>query len=204
MKKILVLLVLFTVPGIAQAMTYTFAVIDHPDAQSNRMLTAINDNGIVGGYYYATEGHSFWYDGQSFTVFDFPGGTYTKITGVNDRGDFVGRCTIDNQTQSYLYQDGTSSMFQVPDSSETFLEDVNNNRVLTGNATGLIPLPSNNIAFVYDGVTLEEMAIDGAFFVSADSLNNSDILAGRYLDINNNWYLLSALEKVLFFEIFPP
>jgi probable HAF family extracellular repeat protein len=78
---------------------------------SLRRETARSSNRIAHGYVLS--------DGQ-FTTIDAPAGaTLTLVTGINSRGEIVGRYTTDGVTHAYLLSGGQFNTFDYPGATLT-------------------------------------------------------------------------------------
>jgi hypothetical protein len=78
---------------------------DAPDATGLTFAQAINDAGLVAGYYLDAAGdHGFVYDGTSVSEFDEPDASAgsTQVWGVNDAGTLVGRFSDANGAHGFL------------------------------------------------------------------------------------------------------
>jgi hypothetical protein len=80
---------------------------------SGATLLGINGGEIVGVYPSADKvKHGFVLSDGQFTTIDAPAGaTYTNVTGINSRGEMVGRYTAGGVTHAYLLSGG---LFRVP------------------------------------------------------------------------------------------
>ena len=53
-------------------------------------MAGVNSREIVGTCVIGPTTHGFVDDGGTFSLIDFPGATYTAVTGINARGEVVG------------------------------------------------------------------------------------------------------------------
>ena len=64
--------------------------------------------------------HGFVLSDGQFTTIDAPAGaTYTNVTGINSRGETVGRYTVGGVTHAYLLSGGQFSSFDYPGATFT-------------------------------------------------------------------------------------
>jgi probable HAF family extracellular repeat protein len=75
---------------------------------STSLATAINDKGVVVGYFQIPSGetHAFLYDGSMHDLGSFDDGR-TLAYAINKRGQVVGQWIIQNRQGAFLYQEGT-------------------------------------------------------------------------------------------------
>jgi uncharacterized membrane protein len=73
---------------------------------SLRRETARSSNRIAHGYVLS--------DGQFTTIDAPPGASYTNVTGMNSRGEIVGRYIVNGVTHAYLLSGGQFSSFDYP------------------------------------------------------------------------------------------
>ena len=79
-------------------------------------ILGITGGEIVGAFMSADKVvHGFVLSDGQFTTIDAPAGaTYTNVTGINPRGEIVGRYTVDGVTHGYLLSGGQFSAFDYP------------------------------------------------------------------------------------------
>lgn len=184
-------------PAGSQATTYVFSIIDHPEAVSSQKLTAINDSGSIGGYFYKDYGHSFLFDGQEYTPFDYASRGFNKINGISDNGQIVMTFEDeDGELASYIYGSGSFSQFVKPESERTEVLDINHNGHLALQTTTLstdfiLPLPGITIeSFVYDG-DFEEFVFPGDNLGTLiRSINNLGMAAGNLIGADQRTYVI--------------
>jgi hypothetical protein len=77
-----------------------FTAIDDVPGAIATVVIAINGGEIVGGYMGADKvSHGFLLSDGQFTTIDAPGGaTFTNVTGIDSRGEMVGRYTVSGVT----------------------------------------------------------------------------------------------------------
>ena len=65
-------------------------------------------------------GHGFLLSDGQFTTIDAPGGaTLTIVTGIDSRGEMVGRYTVNGVTHAYLLSGGLWNTFDYPGATFT-------------------------------------------------------------------------------------
>lgn len=189
--------ILLLLPTGSQATTYVFSIIDHPEAVSAQKFTAINDSGLIGGYYYHVYGHSFLFDGREFTPFDYATRGFNKITGISDSGQIAMTFEDeDGEFTSFIHADGTFSQFVKPECEKTEVLDINQNGHLALQATTLstdfiMPLPGISIeSFVYDG-DFEQFVFPGENLGTLiRSINNLGMAAGNLIGEDQRTYVI--------------
>jgi probable HAF family extracellular repeat protein len=90
--------------------------------------SAINDEGVVDGYYEDSEGnyHGFLKRGSTITSFDVPGADATFAYGINDLGDVVGPYNVGQVPNGYILHEGNFVTVNVPGAAATALDGINN------------------------------------------------------------------------------
>jgi hypothetical protein len=111
------------------------------------VLTGINNNGTTVGYY-STESpvatHSFFLNGDTYTIYDYPGAYDTRVVGINDAGDIVGTYILtDNSQGSFAVVGGVLQAITVPDSTYVSSSDINNR----GDIVGWYNTPDASLGF---------------------------------------------------------
>jgi hypothetical protein len=101
-------------------------------------ILGINGGEIVGAYMSADKVvHGFVLSDGQFTTIDAPAGaTYTNVTGMNSRGEIVGRYTVGGVTHAYLLSGGQFSAFDYPGATFTGSTAINPNGDILGRYTG--------------------------------------------------------------------
>jgi hypothetical protein len=96
----------------------TLRVLDHPFASpgapgSQTVPAAINDAGVIVGYFGGSEGddpwHGFILRDESWTIVDYPGADQTFLTGIASNGQIVGYAQFlfpEAPPRGFLYRDG--------------------------------------------------------------------------------------------------
>jgi hypothetical protein len=82
------------VQGFARYRNGDYSVIIDPNEGGQGHYTvaaAINDFGLIAGYYFNGRcDHGFFLSGETYTDFALPGACDTRVTALNDAGDFAG------------------------------------------------------------------------------------------------------------------
>lgn len=66
-------------------------IVDPDDKHGITVVFGINNSGTVCGYYFGTDNyHGLFFSNGTYTTYDVPGKSGTKLMGINDAGDFVG------------------------------------------------------------------------------------------------------------------
>jgi hypothetical protein len=97
----------------------------------------LNDLGEVVGAYISSDGsaeHGLIYKNGKFTTLDFPGSSYTALTGVNNSGDIVGIYYNpgSNLGHGFLFHKGTFSTIDYPGAQSTTIYGINSSGVIVG------------------------------------------------------------------------
>lgn len=124
------------------------APLIYPDSNvTQTILTAINNSGIFAGYYSTdppVATHSFFLTGGAYTTYDYPGAYDTRITGINDQGDFVGTYMLtDNTKGAFAVIGGVLKSVTIPDATYVSASDINND----GDIVGWYNTPDASLAF---------------------------------------------------------
>jgi len=98
-----------------------FIAVDDVPGALMTVVIAIHGGEIVGGYMSADKvGHGFVLSDGQITTIDAPGGpTFTNVTGINSRGEMVGRYTVGGVTHAYLLSGGQFNTFDYPGATFT-------------------------------------------------------------------------------------
>jgi probable HAF family extracellular repeat protein len=122
----------------------------------------------------------------TFTDVNFPGGTGTEATGINDNGDVVGLYFDANGAQhGFLLKGGSYTSIDVPSESSTAAWGINN----TGKIT-VYAVNSNGgfDSFLYDGTTFTNINDPnaGPSGTVVHTPNNKGDITGTYYDSSGN------------------
>lgn len=104
------------VTAAADPPTLTAALLDVPGAYQTE-ATAINDAGLVAGYYVDSAGqHGFIYDAGSYTTLDPTNGASTVVTGINNAGEVVGYYRDATGVHGFTFEGGGYQLINASDS----------------------------------------------------------------------------------------
>lgn len=138
----------------------------------------------------------FLLENGKFTAIDGPNNAYlTWGYGVNDEGEVVGQATTTagSNTQGYVWQNGTMSLFSVPDTNSTTALDINDRGEIVGySAHGNPPTtPGPRISdsgFIDQHGTITTFNVSGAESTQITAVNNEGDFAGSYLGSDSHWH----------------
>jgi probable HAF family extracellular repeat protein len=166
----------------------TFTTFAAPGAVQTTALGINNTGQIVGSAFDGmnpTQG--FLYSGGAFTTINNPTGTgeYLQASGINDGGQIVGtsETTSGNFTgsQGYLLlPDGTFSFLNVPGSTSTFANGINN----AGQIAGRFYDSSSQHGFLYSGGVYSPFNVPGSMnsVTEITGINNAGQIVGTFND----------------------
>jgi len=179
---------LFGVIPAAHADSYTFELIHVPGARYTQ-ANGINDHGQIVGMYQdsssARAHHGFVYANGTFTPLNAPGNLRLDWAyGINNRGQVVGTCSDSQGAHGCLFNNGTVTLFDVPDSVDTSAQGLNNRGQIVGS--------------YFDGNTWHGYIYDNGAFTSLDvpfpdalpgstwpwGINDRGLVVGIYVDFN--------------------
>jgi uncharacterized membrane protein len=82
---------------------------------------------IVGSYTLDDVVHGYWLAGGVFHSVDFPGATFTTVSGINNAGQMVGSYSVGgHENHGFLLGGGVFSIIDFPGAANTLPEDINN------------------------------------------------------------------------------
>jgi len=104
----------------------------------NPIAEAINNKGDLAGNIYYGEPKGFYYDGETFTVIEYPGAKGTTVWGMNDKGQLVGSYTNSYQDFPFVYDNGIyqTVRYDYNGSNTLRLNDINNEGNILGSYRG--------------------------------------------------------------------
>lgn len=114
----------------------------------------------------------------NFTTIDYPGSTYTVVSGMNDDGHIVGSyIDRDNRRHGFLLKDGKFTIIDFPGVSFTLAADIN----AAGHIVGFF-LDANNIehGFLLSGGRFTTVDFPGADRTRAFGINTQGDIVGVY------------------------
>jgi uncharacterized membrane protein len=115
--------------------TYSFIIVPTGvGTTTGTYPSAINDGGLVTGYYQDHENayHGFLTRGGAITSFDVPGSDATFGYGINNADDVVGPYNVGQVPNGYIMHAGKFVTVNVPGAASTALAAINNLGVLVG------------------------------------------------------------------------
>jgi uncharacterized membrane protein len=170
-----------------------FFIFDVPGAHSTEGA-AINDTGIVAGYYDdGSQFHGFTarcgpVNCSNFAMIDFPGAVGTTALGINNAGQVVGTYSLTdpyvNHARQGFFQDTDQSFTTVdfPGSAETLAYGINSSADIAG-----IYLDGNAAAhgFTRIGGTFATLDFPGAAETEPTGINDHKQVVGAYSFVNS-------------------
>jgi hypothetical protein len=114
--------------------TFSDPIIAPGDDVIQTVAIAINNSGTIAGAYTDNTGtHGFFLTGGIYTVFDYPGTSFTMIQGINDAVDFVGYYLLpDGSGGAFVSIGGNLSPITIPGSTFISPADINNGGDIVG------------------------------------------------------------------------
>jgi len=113
-------------------------ILDPNDNSGLTVLRAINDEGVIAGFYGANVSHGFLLTEGKFRTMDFPGAVSTALRGINNLGDVSGTYSIvDLNADEFGFiipRRGPAISFKLPDPTATgiVVGGINDLRQLVG------------------------------------------------------------------------
>jgi len=160
----------------------TFDLLYAPGNFNSIYATAVNDAGVVTGYYTDDPGnkHGFsWSAAGGYLLFDVPGGAQTTPSAINGSGTIAGNVFAEGQQEGFtLDANGVFTTFIVPGATSIlFVSGINESGEIAGTGSGegtgdygFVRSPTGSIA---------KFSVPGkSTFVT--SLNNKGIVVGIY------------------------
>jgi uncharacterized membrane protein len=147
--------------------------------------SAINDSGMVAGYY--TSGGSFkgfFLADETYTDFVLPGACASKITGLNNAGDFAGwryfRGVLGcNDIESFISVGGNVTIFTIPGAEDTTAMGMNNLGQVVG---GYFKDATRGFLRDADGTLTFPIDYPGATSTRFNGINDKGWMVGSYSD----------------------
>lgn len=160
--------------------------VDFSIPNANTLLTGINNNGDLIGYYMTTDSHThaFLYSGGALTSLDFPGAKYNGAVDINNSGQVLGGYSIDGITSHvYLYDSGSFTILDAfPGAESTGFSGMNDNGDLVGSYSLSDPDSSyNSHGFIYSNgefIPVDHPVEPNVTFLS--DINNQGQVLGMY------------------------
>jgi hypothetical protein len=122
--------------------------------------------------------HGFFFDGASYTQYDYPGSTFTQLYDLNDAGDYVGQLGL--PLQSFSSIGGTVVTVAIAGAQFTSATGINNLDQITGAYGG----PDGYHGFVLkaDGTLIGPLDYPGASHTFPFRLNDKGVVVGTWID----------------------
>jgi len=171
-----------------------FTQIDVPfaGAFATRPL-AINATGVIVGRYSDAPGlagaHSFIRtpDGL-FTTLDVPNHVDTAFSGINNRGQMVGRARdpITLLNHGFLFSDGVFTQIDFPGANVTFARQIDNHGQIGGSYITGFPLNRRARGYIRDKEgQFSTVDFPGAIETEVEDINDRGEIVGGYVDSEN-------------------
>jgi hypothetical protein len=161
-------------------------ILNPNDNSGLTVLRAVNDEGVIAGFYGANVSNGFLLTDGKFQTVDFPGAVSTALRGINNRGDVSGTYSIvDLNADEFGFiipRRGTPISFKLSDPSGTgiVVGGINDLRQLVGYYTdatstlvGFLRQPSGQFVSVI---------VSGAVSTQVIGINDCGIVVGTYGD----------------------
>jgi hypothetical protein len=159
----------------------------HPDDNTRTtVLRAVNDEGVIAGFYGANVSNGFLLTEGKFQTVDFPGAVATALRGINNLGDVSGTYSVvDLNADEYGFiipRRGPPISFKLPDPAATGIVagGINDLRQLVGYYTdatstlvGFLRQPSGQFVTII---------FPGALSTQIFGINDCGIMVGFYSD----------------------
>lgn len=168
-------------PSMAEAIGYTFTIVDSPVPGIIAEPTGINTSGQIVGTYGPPGAHGFTKNGSSYTTFDFPGATGTFSFGINDFGQIVGIPNDAGNQQSFLKDGNSFTIIEIPMAISTQAYGINNSGQIVGTTAGI----NGFGAFVKDGSNYTIFDVPVGVNPTPRDINNKGQIVGFVRDPNN-------------------
>jgi uncharacterized membrane protein len=114
--------------------------------------------------------------GYDYQVILVPGSTATMVSGINARGDVVGRHFAGGRWYGYLFRQGRFETLDVPGSTATFANGINER----GEIAGTYQLDGVWLGFVLRHGHFTTIEFPGAVVTRIWDINSNGALAGEY------------------------
>jgi hypothetical protein len=161
-------------------------IVDPNDNSGLTVLRALNDEGVVAGFYGANVSNGFLLTEGQFRTVDFPGAVSTALRGINNLGDVSGTYSIvDLNADEFGFiipRRGPAISFKLPDPTDTgiVVGGINDLRQLVGYYTdatstlvGFLRQPSGQF---------ESVIIPAAVSTQVLGINDCGIVVGTWGD----------------------
>lgn len=159
------------------------APVGFPEASATYPNGVNSSNLICGWFMKGPLVHGFFYDPATgtFSQYDVPGQVGTKLTGINDAGDFCGW----TDSSAFVSRGGSLVEFVIPDADYAFPQAINN----LGQVVGCYRLTGTSQVHGFfrdaDGTLTYPLDYPGAIFTEINGLNDNGLMSGSYTTLDN-------------------
>jgi uncharacterized membrane protein len=179
----------FTLVGFIRSRSghITTPVLDPNDTQTFTELRAINNRGLIAGFYFSNAAHGFLLVDGLFMPVDFPGALDTALRGINDRGDLAGSYdtspTGDQIGFIIPHRGARISFGPPPGGSGIVVGKINDRREVVGYYVAADGFTLTGFLREPDG-RLVDFIVPGAVLTLAFDINDCGIIVGHWDDDN--------------------
>jgi hypothetical protein len=167
---------------------------------------AINDSGLVGGYYLMKQAyHGFILAGDTYTTFDLPEMLSTFVSAINKNGDIAGY-GFDGfgGARGYINVNGNVTYVDVPGSTFDYVLGTNK----LGQAVGGYYVDGSGTHGFFrdaDGTLTYPIDYPGASLTVVNGINDKVWMVGNYVgtDDHNHGFFLDSSMRFVNFDV-PP
>jgi probable HAF family extracellular repeat protein len=125
----------------------------------------------------------FLKDGDNYTLFDYPGATYTQAYGINNSGQIVGYYSDTIGGRHGFLKDGNTYMsFDYPGSQDTVASGINDAGQIVGGFVSTSSIYWNG--FVKDGTTFTYLGTGSQYFATGINSTGQIVTQGYFIDGN--------------------
>ncbi|MEQ1528191.1 MAG: hypothetical protein ABL925_02665 [Methylococcales bacterium] len=159
-----------------QASTYSYTILNPPDADPDRIYAyGINNSGQVAGQYFDINQnvHGFVYNGSNYTTLNVPNARETVAVGINDSGQVIGQFSDGTGFYNVLFSEGTYTTLDLPINAIAY--GINNNGQIVGT---FHDDTYHQHGFMYDGNAYSALDIPNAVDTWVYGVNDSDQVVG--------------------------
>lgn len=134
---------LASLPLLAQAAPHQpayqpVALVPFTPGQGSGVAMAINNQGVVCGFWTGPTGAFCWRDGQLTELQPLPGDDNVFVEGINERGHAVGmsQSTVTFRRRAAVFTDGVAQEIPIPQGTSATASGINNAGDIVGTYTG--------------------------------------------------------------------
>jgi hypothetical protein len=162
-----------------------FTAVNHPNA-ANTWLLDVNQLGASVGSFSASASvvKGFLLVNGKYTTIAYPNAQATYALALNDNGEVVGTYASGPVSNGLVWQSGTFTTVNYPNSKYgTVLTGVNNSGLIVGNHLSA----DRDFGFIYENGVFKNIVYSGGNFTMAGGINNNGLISGQiYLTGNNS------------------